>query len=115
MKIWYLIFVGTVFVSLIIVPLRRRWYMGCGLGLLGAMIGGGAAYGLGWWYMRYAYTPSPRRDINDWSGVVVAVFWLPGIPAIGVVLGSVLGIWPAYLLRELVPAEPPTKPGPIDT
>jgi hypothetical protein len=115
MKIWYVIFVGIVFISLIIIPLRRRWYMGCGLGLLGAIIGGGAGFGLGWCYLTYAYTPPPRRDINDWSGLVVAAFWLLGIPAIGVVLGSVLGIWSAYLLRELVADEPPTKPGPIDS
>ena len=115
MKIWYLIFAGIVVVSLIIIPLGRRWYLGCGLGLLGAIIGGGVGFGLGWCYLRYATTPPPRRDINDWSGLVVAAFWLLGIPAIGVVLGSVLGIWSAYLLRELVPNEPSTKPGPTDS
>ena len=68
MKIWYLIFAGIVLVSIIIIPLRRRWYMGCGLGLLGATIGGGSAFGLGWCYMRYANTPLP--DATSTIGAV---------------------------------------------
>ncbi len=103
MNLWYVIFLGIVFLSLITIPLRRRWYMGCGLGLLGAILGGGAAFGVGWCYWRYVYTPPPKRDINDWSGLVVIAFWLVGLPAVGVVLGSVLGIWSAYLLGELLP------------
>jgi hypothetical protein len=114
MSFWYLIFVGIVFLCLIIIPLGRRWYLGCGLGLLGAILGGGAAFGLGWCYLRYVDTPAPHRDINDWSGLLVLAFWLGVLPAVGVVLGSVLGIWSAYLLGESLSNKPPRKSGPIE-
>jgi hypothetical protein len=70
------------------------------------------AVGVGWCYMRYVYTPHPRRDINDWSGIVVMAFWLVGLPIVGVVMGSLVGIWSAYLLGEVLPDDPAKKPGP---
>jgi hypothetical protein len=99
---WYVIFLGIVILgTIIIIPLGRRWYTGCGLALLGGALGASAAFGAGWWYLRYAYV-APKRDINDWSGLVVVAFWLVGFPIAGMGLGSILGIWSAYLVSESI-------------
>jgi hypothetical protein len=91
MTLWSVLIGGILFFGILIIPLRSRWYMGCGFALLGAILIGGSAFASSWYYMKYVYTPPPNRDINDWSGLVVAV-WLVGLPVIGAAVGSVLGI-----------------------
>ena len=49
MPLWQIIAAAVVFLALLVIPLRSRWYMGCELGLLGAIQGGVVAFGAGWY------------------------------------------------------------------
>ena len=105
MNFWYVIFLVAVFFAMIIIPLGRRWYAGCGLALLGGILGGAGAWGMSWYYLTYLYVkPKPRND-SDWTGIGTALFCIVIVPAVGMILGSVLGVYSAYFLREWLPAE----------
>ena len=103
MFFWYIIGGGIVFLTLLVIPFRSHWYMGCGLALLGAFLTGGIAFGAGWYYVRYHHVaPRPKHDM-DFSGFETPVICLVFIPLLSALLGLVLGIWCAYLLKESLP------------
>ena len=88
--VWYVIII-VVFFGMLIIPLRSRWYMGCGLGFLGAILASGAAFGAGWYYVTYCFVkPRPRHDM-DFGGLETPLICLVLIPA-----GSVLLRLPAW-------------------
>jgi hypothetical protein len=111
MTFWYVIIAGIIGVALVVIPLRSRWYMGCGFGLLGAILSGGIAFGAGWYYASHHPAPRPKHDM-DFSGLGTPVIWLLVIPAVSALVGFVLGIVCAYYvyLSGALPNEPPSKP-----
>ena len=107
MFFWYVIVGGIVFLGLLVIPLRSRWYMGCGMASLGAILGGGAGFAAGWIYSTYFYVkPRPRHDM-DFAGLETLILCFVALPVLGVLLGLVLGIWSAYLLQEWLPDKSP--------
>jgi hypothetical protein len=103
MSFSYVIVGGIVILGLLVVPLRSRWYMGCALALLGAILAGGTAFAAGWYYvMHYHVTPRPRHDM-DFSGMETPLIGLVFIPAVSAFLGLVLGIGCAYSLVRSLP------------
>lgn len=95
---WYIV-VGVVFLGLLLLPLRSRWYMGCALALLGAILGGAGAFGAGWYYLKHDYVrPQPRND-SDFGGFETPLFCLFVIPAFSAIVGLLLGIVCAHWLR----------------
>jgi len=109
MSFWYVVIVGIVFFSVLIIRLRSRWYMGCGFALLGAILLGGIAFGAGWYYLSHHPAPRPKHDM-DWSGAATAIAWLLIVPALSALVGLVLGIRFAYFLVGTLPDESPSKP-----
>src|SRR6516165_3443087 len=70
----------------------RNQYVGCAFALLGAILAGGLALGVGWSYVRYYYTaPRPRND-SDWSGAAVPLLCMVLIPGVSALIGLVPGI-----------------------
>jgi hypothetical protein len=99
MPLWQIIAVAVVFLALLVIALGSRWYMGCGLGLLGAILGGVVAFGAGWYYVtNYHKAPRPRHDM-DFGGMETPLLCLVALPALGVVLGLLAGIAAAHWLR----------------
>jgi hypothetical protein len=110
MNHWYVIVGGIVFVSMLVIPLRSRWYMGCGLALLGAILAGGIAFGAGWYYVnRYHVAPRPQHDM-DFSGLETPLICLVVIPALSTLVGLVLGLGYAYFLVGSLPDKSSSKP-----
>jgi hypothetical protein len=110
MNSWYVIVGGIVFLTLVVIPLRSRWYLGCGFGLLGAILGGATAFGAGWYYVKhYHVVPRPRHDM-DFNGLETPIIFLVFIPALGTLVGFVLGLGCAYLLDQRLRDKPPSKP-----
>jgi hypothetical protein len=110
MSLWYVLVGGIVFLGLLVIPLRSRWYMGCGLALLGAILAGGTAFGAGWYYVtHYHVAPRPRHDM-DFSGLETPLICLVVIPAFSTLVGLLLGIGCAYLLVESLPDKSSSKP-----
>jgi hypothetical protein len=106
---WYFIAFGIVFVGLLVIPLRSRWYMGCGFALLGAILAGGTAFGAGWYYVNHFHvSPRPRHDM-DFSGLETPLIWLVVIPALSTLVGLVLGIGCAYFLVGSLPDKSSSK------
>ncbi len=100
MLFWYVIGGGIVFLGLLIIPLRSRWFMGCGLALLGAVLGGASAFGAGWYYLTYYFVkPKPRHDM-DFGGLETPLLCLLAMPVVGALLGLVLGLGCAYWLHD---------------
>ena len=95
MLFWEIIISAIVFLVLLIIPFRSRWYMGCGFGLAGAILAGGIAFGACWYYLKYYYVkPRPRND-SDWAGLETLVLCLLVIVG-STVLGLLGGIGCAY-------------------
>jgi hypothetical protein len=110
MIFWYVIVGGIVLLGLLAIPLRSRWYMGCALALLGAILGGGTAFGAGWYYVNhYHVTPRPRHDM-DFSGLETPLLCLVVIPALSTLVGLVVGIGYAYSLVGSLPDKSSSKP-----
>jgi hypothetical protein len=109
---WYIIITIVVLV-LVMIPLRS-WYVGCGLGLLGAILAGGAAFGAGWYYVKYHYVrPRPRHDM-DFGGMETPLICLVFLPLVCAIVGLLLGIVCAYWLDLWSSDEPPSKREPLD-
>lgn len=107
--VWYVIII-VVFFGMLIIPLRSRWYMGCGLGFLGAILASGAAFGAGWYYVTYCFVkPRPRHDM-DFGGLETPLICLVLIPAGSVLLGFLLGIGCAYWVAGSLPDKSSSKP-----
>jgi hypothetical protein len=85
MSSWYVIVGAIVFFGLLILVLRSRWYRGCALAFLGAILGGGAAFAAGWYYTRGHAAPRPRHDM-DFSGLENLIIWLLIVPVLSAVL-----------------------------
>jgi hypothetical protein len=110
MSFWYIIVGGVVFLGLLVIPLRARWYLGCGLALLGAILAGGAAFGAGWYYLKhYHVAPRPRHDM-DFSGLETPLICLVVIPALSTLVGLLLGMACAYFLVGSLPEESSSRP-----
>ena len=110
MNSWYVIICGIMFLTLVVIPLRSRWYLGCGFSLLGAILAGAIAFGAGSYYVRhYHVAPRPRHDM-DFSGMETPILCLVFIPALSALIGFVLGLGCAYLLDQRLKDRPPTKP-----
>ena len=111
---WNVLVIVIVFLSLLIIPLRSRWYMGCGLALGGAILAGGTAFGAGWYYLRYHYVaPRPRHDM-DFGGFATVLLYLLFIPAGSALLGLLLGIGYAYWLVGSLPDKSSSKPDSLE-
>jgi hypothetical protein len=114
MTLWYVIVGGIMFLTLVVIPLRSRWYLGCGLGLLGAILGGATAFGAGWYYVKhYHVVPRPRHDM-DFNGMETPIICLVFIPALSALVGFVLGLACAYLLDQRLQNQLPPKPDGIE-
>jgi len=114
MSFWYVIVGGIVLLALLVIPLRSRWYMGCGLALLGAILAGGTAFGAGWYYLKYYHVkPRPRHDM-DFNGMEAPLLCIIVIPALSTLVGFVLGLGCAYFLAGSRADEPPSKPDRLD-
>jgi hypothetical protein len=100
MPLWLIIGVALVFLVLLVIPLGSRWYKGCALALLGAILTGGGTFGAGWYYLTYCYVkPRPRND-SDWSGLETVLLCLVALPVVGAIVGLLLGIYCAYWLEQ---------------
>jgi hypothetical protein len=97
MSFWYVVIVGIVIFSVLIIQLRSRWYMGCGFALLGAVLLGGIALGIGWFYAISHPPPRPKHDM-DWGTLGTGFISLLLIPAVSALVGLVLGIRFAHFL-----------------
>ena len=95
---WYIV-VGGVFLGLLLLPLRSRWYMGCALALLGTILGGAGAFGAGWYYLKYQYVPPRPRNDSDFGGFETPLLCLFVLPAFGAIGGLLLGVVCSYWLR----------------
>ena len=88
----------------------RNQYVGCAFALLGAILAGGLALGVGWFYVRHYYTaPRPRND-SDWSGAAVPLLCMVLLPGVSALIGFALGIGFAYWRERPAQAFPPKKP-----
>jgi hypothetical protein len=99
MSFWYVVIVGIVIFSVLIIQIRSRWYMGCGFALLGAILLGGIAFGAGWYYISHHPPPRHKHDM-DFSALATGIVWLLIVPALSALVGLVLGIRFAYFRVE---------------
>ena len=110
MSFWYVVMGGIVFLCLVVIPLRSRWYLGCGFALLGALLAGATSFGAGWYYVKhYHVVPRPRHDM-DFNGLETPLICLVFIPALSALVGLVLGLGCAYLVDQRLDDKPPLKP-----
>jgi hypothetical protein len=99
MSLWLIILMAVLFLALLVVPLGSRWYQGCALAFLGAVVGGGGAFGAAWYYLNYWYVKPPPRGDSDWGGFATVLVLLVGLPVVGGIAGLLLGIFYAYWLK----------------
>jgi hypothetical protein len=116
---WNAIIIGAVIVAVTVASLGSRWYLGCALALLGAVLAGGLAFGAGWYYLNHYFVkPRPRHDM-DFGDLGTPILCLLVIPAMSALAGLVLGVASAHVLKACDPgktwqatAEDTTKPLP---
>ena len=82
--------------SLFVIMLLRNPYAGCGYALLGGILTGGLALGVGLIYWKYFYTPRPQRNDTDFGGLADALLLVVLIPVAGAVVGFLSGIAYAF-------------------